>query len=104
MLIKEMDFGNLELLFLIALIVVAVFFFTRCGIKCKCKNSNGGNGGADTYRRSDLFDDEMDDDSAYDPTPFSGGSVLPGAWSLPFSGGKVIGEGTYADKDDIGTF
>ncbi len=98
-----MDFGSIELLFLIALIVVAVFFFTRCSMKCKCKSTNGGNGGRDTYRRLGLFDDEMDEDAAYS-LPYAGGEIVPGAWSLPFAGGSVIGEGTYADSGEIGDF
>ncbi len=104
-----MEFGNLELLFIIALAVVAVFFFTRCGIKCNCKNSNGGNSGADTYKEyksydgmGDMDDEEMGEDAAYS-LPYADGEITPGAWSLPFGGGSVIPEGTYADTG-IGTF
>ncbi len=74
-----MDFGNLELLFLIALIVVAVFFFSRCGIKCK--NSNGGNGGADTYTGEDTWSFQLQDQSIFPdqrnklPSPASGGNA-----------------------------
>ncbi len=99
MLIKEMDFGNLELLFLISLVVVVVFFFTRCGMKCR-KSNNGG----EPYRKLRPFDDEMDElnDAAYS-LPYAGGEIVPGGWSLPFAGGSVIGDGTYADTG-LGTF
>lgn len=92
-----MHFGNLELLLLIGLVVMAVFFSSRCSMKCKCKNSND-NDDSDTF---DIIEDDMDD-SAYS-LPFSGGEIVPGEWSLPFAGGSVIPEGTYADTG-IGTF
>jgi hypothetical protein len=100
-----MEFGNLELLFIVALVVVAVFFFTRCSMKCRCKSSNGG---TDTYKyksyddMGDMDDEEMGEDAAYS-LPYVDGEITPGAWSLPFGGGKVIGEHTYADTG-IGTF
>jgi len=106
MLIKDMESGNFELLFIVALAIVAVFFFTRCSMKCKCKSSNGG---TDTYKEyksydgmGDMDDEEMDEDAAYS-MPYVGGEITPGAWSLPFAGGSVIPEGTYADTG-IGTF
>nr|QBK85793.1 MAG: hypothetical protein LCMAC101_03880 [Marseillevirus LCMAC101] len=95
-----MDFGNLELLFLFGLVIVAVFFFSRCSMKCKCKSSNGG----DTYTFPTSYDDEYDDydDSAYS-LPYAGGEILRNVWTPGFGGGKVIGEGTYADTG-LGTF
>ena len=102
-----MEFGTLEILFIVALAVVAIFFFQRCSMKCKCKSSNGGNDGYREYKSydgmGDMDDEEMGEDAAYS-LPYAGGEIVPGAWSLPFAGGSVISEGTYADKDDIGTF
>jgi hypothetical protein len=104
-----MAFGQLELLFIVALIVVAVFFFNRCSMKCKCKSNNGG---ADTYKEYKSYDgmgdmdetgDMLDDEDAAYSLPYAGGEITPGAWSLPFGGGKVIPDGTYADTG-IGTF
>lgn len=103
-----MALGQLELLFFVALVIVAVFFFNRCSMKCKCKSSND----ADTYKEYKSYDgmgdmDETgdmlsDEDAAYS-LPFVDGEITPGAWSLPFGGGKVIPRGTYADTG-IGTF
>ena len=86
-----MDSGNLEL-FLIFLIIIAVFFFSGCNMKCKVLNGS-----------EDRFDYIDEGDSAYS-LPFAGGEITPGAWTLPFGGGKVLQEGTYADKGGIGTF
>ena len=91
MLTKEMSVENLELLFLIILAIVSIFFFSRCSMKCKCKKST------DNYEWNDYLDGDYDD-SAYS-LPFEGGEIVPGA----YLNGSVVPENTYADMG-IGTF
>ena len=97
--IGEMKIGSMEMMLMIGLVIVAIFFMSRCSMKCKCKSANKG---GEHFDYSYPVGGGMVDDSAYS-MPFSGGEILPGATSLPFFGGSIIPTGTYA-YTGIGTF